>query len=236
MVAAFLRDGGDLFDVGANFGLVTFGVLPHVCGKGVGFHMFEANPRIVPLLARSAHLWLAEKIAINHCCVTDQPGISMLNMPDSCWGHAFIGDHGDAVPNLVLDDYIAGSGVERIAFMKMDIEGWELHALKGAERSLLAGKVRAGFIEISPEALRRAGADAEGLLKFLQEVGFDVYFCGMWDSPDPHGLRWTRLSINGTSLRFAQGSPLPPSYVAGDVLVVHHSSPHHAVLREAMAG
>ncbi len=147
IVAAFLRDGGDLFDVGANFGLVTFGVLPHVCGLGLGFHMFEANPRIVPLLRQSERLWPAERIAVNHCCVTDLPGISRLTRPDTSWGHAFIGERGDAVPNLVLDEYIAEKGVERVAFLKIDIEGWELHALRGARRSLLAGKVRAGFIE-----------------------------------------------------------------------------------------
>lgn len=234
IVAAFLRDGGDFFDVGANFGLVTFGALPLVSGAGVGFHLFEANPRIVPLLARSARLWPDERVTINHCCVTDHRGVSRLSLPDSSWGHAFIAENGDAVPNLLLDEYILEKGVKRIAFMKMDVEGWELRALAGARQSLMAGKVHVGFIEVSPEALRRAGTDADALLSFLQQVGFDIYFCGMWDSPDPYGLRWFRRSVNGTSLRFALALPLPSSYVTGDVLVVHHSSPHSAMLREAM--
>ncbi|HEY6321725.1 MAG TPA: hypothetical protein VJA16_09230 [Thermoanaerobaculia bacterium] len=40
IVAAFLRGGGDLFDVGAHFGLVTFGVVPMASASGVRFHLF----------------------------------------------------------------------------------------------------------------------------------------------------------------------------------------------------
>jgi FkbM family methyltransferase len=235
MVAAFLRDGGDFFDVGANFGLVTLGVLPLVCNMGLGFHLFEANPNIIPLLARSARLWPNERITVNHCCVSDLAGVSRLSLPDRCWGHAFIGECGDAVPNLVLDEYISKKGIEHISFMKMDVEGWELHALAGARESLSAGKVRAAFIEVAPEALRRAGAHADKLLQFLREMGFDLYFCGMWDTPDPHSLVWVRVPVNGTSLRFAAATPLPSTYVSGDVLVVHRSNPLSRTIREALA-
>jgi hypothetical protein len=68
----------------------------------------------------------------------------------------------------------------------------------------------------------------------MDDVGFDAYFCGMWDYPDPHGLRWTRVSVNGTSLRFAIASPLPPTYVQGDVMFVHRSTPLAATLRDAI--
>lgn len=236
IVAAFLGRGGAFFDVGANFGLVTFGVVPRVRGLGVDFHLFEANPRIVPLLERSAGLWTGERISVQHGCVTDRPGVSRLTLPGSAWGQAFIGESGEPVPNLVLDDYIADRRIERVAFMKMDVEGWEPYALQGAERALAAGKIEAGFIEVAPQQLRRAGATAEELLGRLQDLGFDLYFCGMWDYPDPHGLKWTRVPINGVSLRFAAASPLPSSYVAGDVLVLHRSTPLSAAVREAVRG
>jgi FkbM family methyltransferase len=234
MVAAFLRRGGDFFDVGANFGLVTFGVVPLVQGLGVGFHMFEANPRIVPLLRRSSQVWPEERFAVNHCCVTDRPGTSKLTLPDNCWGHAFIGSDGESAPNLVLDDYIGERHVQRIAFMKMDVNGWEPFALRGAARALAAGKVEAAFIEIAPDSLGSIGASADGLLGMMHGLGFDAYFCGMWDCPDPHGLTWTRVPVNGTSLRFASASPLPSTYVQGDVMFVHRTTPLAATLRDAI--
>jgi FkbM family methyltransferase len=203
---------------------------------GLRFHLFEANPMIIPLLRRSAEFWPQEEITINHCCVSDEAGISRLTLPDSCWGHAFVSAQGEPVPNLVLDEYIKERGIECISFMKVDVEGWELHAVEGAKRSLSSGRVSAGFIELAPEALRRSGTDASRLIQLLQQVGFDLYFCGMWDYPDPHGLAWTRLSINGTSLRFAKALPLPSTYVSGDVLVVHRTNALSKKLREALSG
>jgi FkbM family methyltransferase len=234
IVAAFLRDGGDLFDVGANFGFVTFGVVPLVQGLGTRFHLFEANPRILPLLRRSAGEWPGESFSLNHCCVSDKPGISRLTLPDSSWGHAFIGAAGDPVPNLVLDDYIEDRKIGRIAFLKIDIEGWEPYALQGARRALTSGKVAAAFIEVSPDSLQRTGLSPSDLLRMLEGFGFDVYFCGLHDSPDPHGLKWARVPVNGTSLRFAMASPLPITFVQGDVLAIHRSNPLSVTLRDAM--
>ena len=234
MVAAFLRNGGDLFDVGAHFGLVTFGTVPLVRGSGTRFHLFEANVRIIPVLERSAREWPGEQFSIQHCCVSDERGVSHHLLPDAAWGHGHISDHGHPVPNLLLDDYIAERKIERISFLKLDVEGWEIHALRGTRHALASGKVEAGFIEVAPGALRRAGADAHDLLDLLDSLGFDAYFAGMWDYEDPHGLIWTRVPVNGTSLRFAPASPLPATFVQGDVLVIHRSTVLASAVRSAM--
>jgi FkbM family methyltransferase len=234
MVAAFLRNGGDFFDVGANFGLVTFGTVSLVQGSGTRFHLFEANPHIVPILERSAREWPGESFSIVHCCVSDEPGVSHHLVPDESWGHGLIADHGEPVSNLRLDDYIAERRIERIPFLKLDIEGWEIHALEGARQALAAGRVEAAFIEVAPDALRRAGSEARDLLGLLASLGFDVYFASLLDSEDPHGLRWTRVPVNGTSLRFAAASPLPATFVQGDVLVLHQSTALAAAVRSAM--
>ena len=224
IAAAFLRRGGHFFDVGANFGLVTFGVVPLLRGQGIGFHLFEANARIVPLLQMSAALWVEEQFTINHCCVTDRPGISRFNLPDTHWGHGRIDEKGEPVPNLMLDDYIDERRIERISFMKVDIEGWEPFALNGAGRALAAGKVEAAFIELAPAALRRAGSSADVLLDSLEALGFNCYFCSLYEHQDAYGLRWIRADVNGTFLRFARARPLPATYVQGDVMAIHQST------------
>lgn len=234
MVSAFLRHGGAFFDVGANFGLVTFGTVPLVRGSGIRFHLFEANPRIIPVLERSAREWPGERFEINHCCVSDRPGVSHHLVPDASWGHGRISDHGTPVPNLRLDDYIAERRIERIAFLKLDIEGWEVHALQGARQALAAGTVEAGFIEVEPGALRRTGADPRELLGLLDSLGFDAYFASLWDSADPHGLTWTRVPVHGTSLRFAPAATLPDTFVQGDVLVLHRSTGLAAAVRSTI--
>ncbi len=237
IVAAFLRGGGDLFDVGANFGLVSFGVVPLVQGRGVHFHLFEANPTIVQLLQKSAAEWPGEQFSVTHCCVTDHPGVSHLTLPSASWGHAFIGgDHGVSAPNLILDDYIISQGVRRIAFLKMDVNGSEPFALRGAARALAAGTIEAAFVEVARESLEAAGMSADDLLGLMQGFGFDAYFCALWDTPDPFALTWVQVPVHDTLLRFASAaSPLPPSYVQDDILFLHRGTPLATTLRSVLA-
>ena len=116
----------------------------------------------------------------------------------------------------------------------MDVEGWELRALRGAEDSLQRGIVQAGFVEIAPSALELAGTRTSEVMEFLESVGFDLYFASMWDADDAHGLAWWRADIYGTSLRFARATPLPPTFGQGDILALHRS--HEVAARVRAAG
>lgn len=223
-----------MFDVGANFGLVSFGAVSRVRGSEVGFHLFEANPGLVPVLQRSARLWADEKIVINHCCASDVAGTSCWTLTGESWGTGHIAANGISVPNLRLDDYITERGIRKISFMKMDIEGSEVKALRGCQVASGEGRIEAGLIEIVPEHLRRNGESEESLMSLLRELGFGLFFCTHWDHPDPYGLRWVRVPIAGTSLRFAKAEPLPAGFSKGDLLVIHESSPHWAILQDAL--
>jgi hypothetical protein len=56
--------------------------------------------------------------------------------------------------------------------MKMDVEGWELNALHGAEELLRARRIGALVCEIDDTLLRRAGASAEEVVGLLLECGY----------------------------------------------------------------
>ena len=47
----------------------------------------------------------------------------------------------------LLDDYINAAQLERIDLVKLDIEGYELLALRGAERALKNRTVKAVYFE-----------------------------------------------------------------------------------------
>ena len=229
-----------VLDVGSNFGLITFGLLEHA-RSNISWHLFEANPAIVDSLARSASLWPDREITINHCCVTDTPGVSMYNMVNEYWGQGQVGlADGHEVSNLRLDDYIFQRKIKNVALLKMDIEGWEPHALAGAEQSLLNGTIKAGWVELHPIHLARTGNDPGQLITYIELFGFDCYWCGLWNCRDSHlyqGIRLshgdgTRIEIDGTELRVAPAK-IATGFLAGDVLIVHRTSPLSDVFRQA---
>lgn len=95
-------------------------------------------------------------------------------------------DVGHAVTCLTLDSIYEelGRGLS-VSFIKMDIEGYELRALMGAEQML--HRLRPTWlIEINKEALERAGNNPDQIFKMLMDHAYRISLvqpeCN-WDSP-----------------------------------------------------
>jgi FkbM family methyltransferase len=223
IVSGFLGTGGAMFDVGCNYGLVTLGTIPACVGRGVDYHLFEANPALIPLLERSVACWPSESIRVVQCCVTDTAGTSYHSIPGAHWGQGFIGQSGTPVPNVVLDDYIQRHGIRKIAFLKMDVEGHEPRALLGGQRTLSAGLVSAAFIELSAPSLQRSGSTADEVLDLVEALGFDCFFLRpVGGDHSERARRWLHAGEHLFELHPAR--PLPPSFEQDDVLCLHRLS------------
>jgi hypothetical protein len=57
----------------------------------------------------------------------------------------------------------------------MDIQGWEAHALAGARKTLERNPDLILMFEFWPYGLAKAGADPDGVLRFLEERGFALW-------------------------------------------------------------
>merc|ERR1711871_1432578 len=78
----------------------------------------------------------------------------------------------------VFAEYLAPSGRApgiHIDVLKVDVEGYELGVLRGAERILSEGRVRYIMMEFHPGMLGTTGTDPEGLLSFLQHYCFTCH-------------------------------------------------------------
>jgi len=72
--------------------------------------------------------------------------------------------------DYIVGTYI-GSNVD-IDVFKVDVEGYEMGALRGAEKLLAEGRVRYIVMEFHPGMLGTTGTDPVGLLGFLRHYGF----------------------------------------------------------------
>jgi len=117
IAAKFLSKGGVFFDVGANFGFLSFGLMAELINSDISYHLFEANPNIYQLLVRSKELYNEQKFWNNNCCVTDKNGYSKLKIESNNSQLSFISDDGDReVKNILLDDYILNHSVQKVNF------------------------------------------------------------------------------------------------------------------------
>ncbi len=77
----------------------------------------------------------------------------------------------EAAPCVRLDDWAAREGVERVDAIKLDLQGYELAALRGADR-LLRESVRAVYSEAQLIPLYEGAATFAEIDLFLRERGF----------------------------------------------------------------
>ena len=181
-VAAFLSEriklGAICFDVGANVGAYVL-QLAHWTGPTGRVVGFEPNPLAVEVL--SAHVQFngfepivtIENSAVGsssgtttmYCSAAD--GMSRLAEQNSLLDSA----ERITVPMITVDDFCARTGLEP-DWILIDIEGFELAALRGAARTIEARRGRLGLVvEIHPALWDSAGTDRSDVERFLTESG-----------------------------------------------------------------
>jgi hypothetical protein len=76
------------------------------------------------------------------------------------------------IDTIALDDYFTPG--ERVDLIKMDIQGSELHALRGAKRVLQENPRVQLLVELWPAGLEQAGGNWEDVVEMLYALGMDI--------------------------------------------------------------
>ena len=73
-----------------------------------------------------------------------------------------------------LDAVVAALGLDRLDFIKADIEGWELRLLHGDQDSLRRFRPHL-MLELATGHLARAGDRLDDAFAFLEELGYAAF-------------------------------------------------------------
>lgn len=217
----FIHDGA-YFDVGANFGLNTFGLLPLVSEKVASFHLFEANPKLCECLRRSAALFPKRDIVIVNKAIGNVTGTLTLEINNEELGQSYISCTGIQVPARRIDDYIDVAGIKVVDLMKMDIEGYEPEALLGAESNMKSGRIKAVIFEVKDVLLRRQGFSVSNLLAYVSNCGYRLF---LWRADSIVNVSVKRLkTLMIRNVRFpVMEITSAPDGIATDILAIHES-------------
>jgi FkbM family methyltransferase len=208
---AFLSKGGVFLDVGANHGLLSFGLAGRH-GDKIEFHLFEPNAKLVASIERSRALYPSMRGYVNAAAVSDHEGTMSFLIDDEQSGASHIADDGtEQVNSIALDKYLAASNIDQVQLLKLDVEGHELLALRGAKHSLESHVFKAIYFEYFEKWLIRVQPPHE-LLEFLQSLDYEVCFCRANDLSTRGGRTHTireGLAGHGISLLPVKDHVLP---------------------------
>jgi FkbM family methyltransferase len=176
--SVFLRSlvhpGMHVVDAGANLGAYA-----HLFARCVGpsgrVTAFEPDPTLFAAIEKSARTNGLAQLQPHCLALGDHPGRARLNI-----GLLNSGDNRLAAPDDIteagleinvttLDDFLDGAPVD---FIKIDVQGWEEHALRGMTRTLAANPRLQLYLELWPHGLYRVGSSPESLLKMLTAAAF----------------------------------------------------------------
>lgn len=133
--------GGVFIDVGANIGTYA---MPAAQLVGPSGHVvaFEAHPRTYRYLCRNVDLNMLRQVTALNIALGEEDGDLEMTFNAANPGET----HVSAAPGMPggksvrvqvtrLDDALSAIGVTRVDYMKVDVEGFELPVLRGAERT-----------------------------------------------------------------------------------------------------
>jgi FkbM family methyltransferase len=169
-----LHDGDVLFDIGANVGMVALHAAK-ICRTVA----FEPDPSFQRRLEVNKALNPDRAFALEPIAVSDTDGNVVLYTDGAGGNSPSLVQQGEAgrdsmsVPTRSLDSLLTEGRLPHPTVIKLDIEGAEVLALRGAKQ-LLTGpqRPRALFIEVHDTYLPGFGSSAEEVHAMLHEFGY----------------------------------------------------------------
>jgi FkbM family methyltransferase len=181
----YLRSGDAVLDVGANIGVYSL-LAASLVGSAGRVLAFEPGPEAHSRLTENLRINQLDNVKVHACALGDSVGVvDFLNQCDTTNRMQTTADLGKSlvsVPLLRLDDVVEVD----CALGKMDIEGAEPLALRGAERLLKEANPPVWLIELNG-ALHSFGFTESTFSNWLSHQGYEL---GLYDA-DQHELSFT---------------------------------------------
>jgi len=175
-----VRPGDVVIDVGANLGYFT-ALAATLCGPQGKVFAFEPHPKTSKLLSKNIAANKLANVVIVQKAVSDQSSTANLFLATRSDQHSMIHEPLELKPEgarvgkpitvdtITLDEFLGDLEIGP-RLLKMDIEGAEPLALRGAEQLISQNPEMAIILELNTQYLN---ADAAGdLLKKLASYGF----------------------------------------------------------------
>ena len=168
IMARYLRAGDVAVDIGANIGTTTL-AMARAGGPDGLVIAFEPQPLVAQCLAASLTLNEITNTRVMTMAVSAITGVTRMDFAAAMdlgnLGAACVGDHGDVVAALALDDL----ALARLSLLKVDVEGHEWPVFQGARQTIATCQPVVYF-----EAKRLSGTVAS--ISYFMENGYRCYW------------------------------------------------------------
>lgn len=180
IVEQIVKPGDIVFDVGANIGLYSVITSPLV-GEHGQVHLFEPIEFLQEIILRSITCNNLRNVTANRLAVGECAGeVDLFVNADSAYSS--LGNTGrgvivckDRVRCISLDEYAESSAILKVDFLKIDVEGFEGHVLRGAKRLLERSREISILCELDQGNFSPLGFSVDSVFEWMRAQGFEVW-------------------------------------------------------------
>ncbi|MCC7202789.1 MAG: FkbM family methyltransferase [Nitrospirae bacterium] len=175
MLRQYIKQGDVVLDIGANIGFYAR-ILSQLAGSTGQIHCFEPDPLNFTHLIKNTLPF--KNIKLINKAVGAETGVlkiytsKSLNVDHRTY-KPDVYDREIEIQAVSIDEYLANN--KRVDFVKIDIQGFEMQAIKGMEKTLRHNKTIKLLSEFWPYGLRKAGSSLSQYYNFLKDMGFEVF-------------------------------------------------------------
>jgi FkbM family methyltransferase len=182
LLSEVIRPGMTFVDAGANMGLYTLFAARKIGERGTVLAI-EPSARECGRLLKNVKINALSNVRLVRNAISDSClEVDLLIAEEEWSGHNTLGAFAydtplaakESVRTKRLDDIVSEEGLTRVDIVKMDVEGAELRALKGAAcilerfRPLL-------LLELADRALRHQDCSSAGIWDLLRQRGYRIF-------------------------------------------------------------
>jgi FkbM family methyltransferase len=185
-----IRPDWVFLDIGANFGYYSM-LVSEVTHGAAEVYAFEPLASVAELLEEHRRMNGFENIHIHRTAISDSEGEITLVYPsdENNILSRMLAEGEDAegkverAQTIRLDTFVRDHNINRVDFIKIDVEGAEPFVLNGAAETIQRFRPTM-MIEIHPQALELLGSSAAELFEKIYALGYDTYRIG-WTGMHP---------------------------------------------------
>lgn len=171
-----IKPGDTILDIGANIGFYSK-ILSDCVGKDGKVHSFEPDRINFKHLKNNVSAY--QNIILVNKAVSDKAGtLNVYKSKDLNVDHRTypIGDYEaiESIEAVSIDDYLNNGW--KVNLIKMDIQGFEVSALKGMKGTIAANPDLLLLLEFWPYGLHEAGSSVAEFCTVLYNLGLKIQF------------------------------------------------------------
>jgi len=166
-----------VFDVGTNIGTVANWFskrTKHVYG-------FEPHPDNIRITQDQILLRQSTNITLSQIALGSEPGTLPLHVKSFHGHHSFGNTAASPTVEIIevevgtVDQFCSTNGIERIDFLKIDVEGFEENVLQGASTMLSNQSIGLVLFELRHSILTSVGKNTQDIFTPLVKHGYTVF-------------------------------------------------------------